>query len=376
MKNLSALLIILLPLVGGAEQVVPIDKVENSVNIRLNADTASDVVGELRKGESLTLVNSIEGWHEVQLEGGATGFVSSDWSRVVAEADLIPDEAAAVAEVEVVVEEVVEEAVVETLEVVAEEDIEEVVADAVVVEEVVVDDLAAEEPVPEPVVESKPEPEAAPAQEIKASRDFLVKVRREGELVGSQIFDDGNKVGIGATDPQQRLEVNGSIQIYDQNSNVAGLMITQASGDTGYIMHNRASTLTIGAGSIDRITIDRDGHVGIGVSRPEHPLELASGAHVTAGGVWTNRSSRESKENIAVLSSGEAVAAVMALRPVSFSYKAERGEDYVGFIAEDVPGLLASGDGKSLSAMDVVAALTRVVQEQQRRIDELEAKIQ
>jgi uncharacterized protein YciI len=376
MKNLSALLIILLPLVGGAEQVVPIDKVENSVNIRLNADTASDVVGELRKGESLTLVNSIEGWHEVQLEGGATGFVSSDWSRVVAEADLIPDEAAAVAEVEVVVEEVVEEAVVETLEVVAEEDIEEVVADAVVVEEVVIDDLVAEEPVPEPVVESKPEPEAAPAREIKASRDFLVKVRREGELVGSQIFDDGNKVGIGATDPQQRLEVNGSIQIYDQNSNVAGLMITQASGDTGYIMHNRASTLTIGAGSIDRITIDRDGHVGIGVSRPEHPLELASGAHVTAGGVWTNRSSRESKENIAVLSSGEAVAAVMALRPVSFSYKAERGEDYVGFIAEDVPGLLASGDGKSLSAMDVVAALTRVVQEQQRRIDELEAKIQ
>lgn len=377
MKYMTALLIILLPLVGGAEQVVPIDKVENSVNIRLNADTASDVVGELRKGESLTLVNSIEGWHEVQLEGGATGFVSSDWSRVVAEADLIPDEAAAVAEVEVVVEEVVEEAVVETVEVVAEENIEEVVVeDAVVVEEVVVDELVAEEPVPEPVVESKPEPEVAPAREIKASRDFLVKVRREGELVGSQIFDDGNKVGIGATDPQQRLEVNGSIQIYDQNSNVAGLMITQASGDTGYIMHNRASTLTIGAGSIDRITIDRDGHVGIGVSRPAHPLELASGAHVTAGGVWTNRSSRESKENIAVLSSGDAIAAVMALEPVSFNYRTEQGEGYVGFIAEDVPGLLASRDGKSLSTMDIVAALTKVVQEQQLRIDELEARLE
>ena len=377
MKNLSALLVILLPLVGGAEQVVPIDRVENSVNIRLNADTASDVVGELRRGESLTLVISIEGWHEVQLEGGATGFVSSDWSRVVAEADLIPDEAAAVAEVEVVVEEVVEEVVVETVEVVAEEDIEElVVEDAVVVEEVVVDDLVAEEPVPEPAVESKPEPEVAPAREIKASRDFLVKVRREGELVGSQIFDDGNKVGIGATDPQQRLEVNGSIQIYDQNSNVAGLMITQASGDTGYIMHNRASTLTIGAGSIDRITIDRDGHVGIGASRPDHPLELASGAHVTAGGVWTNRSSRESKENIAVLSSGDAIAAVMALEPVSFNYRTEQGEGYVGFIAEDVPGLLASGDGKSLSTMDIVAALTKVVQEQQLRIDELEARLE
>lgn len=367
MKYMSALLIILLPLVGGAEQVVPIDKVENSVNIRLNADTASDVVGELRKGEALTLVNSIEGWHEVQLEGGATGFISSDWSRVVAEADLIPDEAAAVAEV-----------VVETVEVVAEADIEEVALEDAEKEDVIVDDVVAEEPVPEaePVVEPKPQPEVASALEIKADRDFLVKVRREGELVGSQIFDDGNKVGIGATDPQQRLEVNGSIQIHDQNSNLAGLMITQSAGETGYIMHNRASTLTIGAGSIDRITIDRDGNVGIGVSRPDHPLEMASGAHVTAGGVWTNRSSRESKENIAVLSSGDAIAAVMALEPVSFNYRTEQGEGYVGFIAEDVPGLLASGDGKSLSTMDIVAALTKVVQEQQRRINKLEARLE
>ena len=376
MKYMSALLIILLPLVGGAEQVVPIDKVENSVNIRLNADTASDVVGELRKGEALTLVNSIEGWHEVQLEGGATGFVSSDWSRVVAEADRITDEAAAVAEV--VVEEVVEEAVVDTVEVVAEADIEEVALEDAEKEDVIVDDVVAEEPVPEaePVVEPKPEPEVASALEIKADRDFLVKVRREGELVGSQIFDDGNKVGIGATDPQQRLEVNGSIQIHDQNSNLAGLMITQSAGETGYIMHNRASTLTIGAGSIDRITIDRDGNVGIGVSRPDHPLEMASGAHVTAGGVWTNRSSRESKENIVVLSSGDAIAAVMALEPVSFNYRTEQGEGYVGFIAEDVPGLLASGDGKSLSTMDIVAALTKVVQEQQRRINKLEARLE
>ena len=204
----------------------------------------------------------------------------------------------------------------------------------------------------------------------------MLKARRDGELGNSQIFDDGNRVGIGTTEPQQRLDVNGSIQIHDQNSNVAGLMITQASGDTGYIMHNRASTLTIGAGSIDRITIDRDGNVGFAVSRPEHPLEMASGAHVTAGGVWTNRSSRESKEQIAELPAADALAAVMQLEPVSFRYKAEAGEDYVGFIAEDVPSLLATSDHASLSTMDIVAALTRVVQEQQRRIEELEAKLE
>ena len=101
---------------------------------------------------------------------------------------------------------------------------------------------------------------------MKGSRNFLVKFRDSTRGGNSQIYDDGNQVGIGTTTPKQRLEVNGSIQIHEQNSSVAGLMITQSSGDTGYIMHNRASTLTIGAGSQDRITIDRDGNVGIVVS--------------------------------------------------------------------------------------------------------------
>ena len=66
----------------------------------------------------------------------------------------------------------------------------------------------------------------------------------------------------------------------------------------------------------------------------------------------------------------------MALQPVSYNYTVERSEDYVGFIAEDVPALLASRDRKSLSTMDVVAALTKVVQEQQRRIEALEARLE
>jgi len=105
-------------------------------------------------------------------------------------------------------------------------------------------------------------------------------------------------------------------------------------------------------------------------------LQMASGAHVSAGGVWTNRSSRSSKDNIADLSGDAATAAVMALQPVSFSYKAEPGEEYLGFIAEDVPALLATADSQSLSPMDIVAALAKVVQEQQRRIEELEAKLE
>jgi hypothetical protein len=191
----------------------------------------------------------------------------------------------------------------------------------------------------------------------------------------SQIYDDGNKIGIGTTEPKQRLEVNGSIQIHEQNSSVAGLMITQSSGETGYIMHNHASTLTIGAGSVDRLTIDRDGNVGIGVSRPRHPITMASGAHVTAGGVWTNSSSRDKKEHISALAADEAMAALAELQPVQFNYKSEQQETYVGFIAEDVPELVATNGRDSLSTMDIVAVLTKVVQAQQQKIEELEARM-
>ena len=76
--NKTIILFLLLPLVAVADVVVPIDEVENSVNIRLNADTTSDVVGELHQGDSLPLVNSIDGWNEVELEGDATGFISAD----------------------------------------------------------------------------------------------------------------------------------------------------------------------------------------------------------------------------------------------------------------------------------------------------------
>jgi len=378
------IVLLLLPLAAFADFVVPADKVENSVNIRLEAETTSDVVGELRKGESLPLVRSIDGWHEVELEGGATGYISADWTRVepdpVAEADagdepvVVVEEVAEAVVEEAPVEEVVEEAVVEVAPEIVEAEAEQAVEEIIEIE--VVEEVVEEAIAEEPAVVAAPEPELQPVAPIlQVDRDYVVKARKDGELGNSQIFDDGNRVGIGTDAPEQRLEVNGSIQIHDQNSSVAGLMITQSTGDTGYIMHNRASTLTIGAGSIDRITIDRDGNVGFAVARPNHPLEMASGAHVTAGGVWTNRSSRDSKENISVLSGDAATAAVMGLQPVTFNYAAEQGEDYVGFIAEDVPALLASADRESLSAMDVVAALTRVVQEQQRRIEELEAKL-
>jgi hypothetical protein len=123
------------------------------------------------------------------------------------------------------------------------------------------------------------------------------------------------------------------------------------------------------------VTILSNGNVGIGTTNPANPLQMASGARVTTGGVWTNASSREYKENIQKLSSHEALLALNKLDPVKYNYKVDKNEKHVGFIAEDVPELVATQDRKSLSSMDIVAVLTKVLQEQQKTISELNDKV-
>ncbi|MBC8459555.1 MAG: tail fiber domain-containing protein, partial [Deltaproteobacteria bacterium] len=125
-----------------------------------------------------------------------------------------------------------------------------------------------------------------------------------------------------------------------------------------------------GLGS-NRLVFNSSGYLGVGTTTPAYPLEMASGACVTSGGVWMNASSREYKTDIKQLTTEKAMEALTELKPVEFAYKADSQEKHVGFIAEDAPELVATKDRKGMSSMDVVAVLTKVVQEQQRTITEL-----
>jgi hypothetical protein len=134
------------------------------------------------------------------------------------------------------------------------------------------------------------------------------------------------------------------------------------------------------AASEEILTIQQSGSVYIGDSgggnnNTTHAIEVANGAHLTAGGVWTDASSRTLKDNIEDIAANVALAALTALKPVTFSYKREPAESYAGFIAEDVPELVATNDRKSLAPMDIVAVLTKVVQEQQKLIEDLNNRI-
>lgn len=392
-SNTSILFVSLLfSLSAVGDTVTPRETVEKYVNIRSEPNASSRVVGELRAGEQVQWVSTIPRWYEVAVADGQKGFVSRVWTKVVETPEAVAAATTVAAETssdtaEVPMEVVeAESAVVEPapdpdpVMVEGAPDSEHGVAEEVPEAEVmtVIEAPAplvvAPTPVAPPVALEPPTSETL--VELKGTPDFLAKFTGPTKGGNSRIIDDGTNVGIGTTTPQQALDVNGNIQIHNQSSNLVVLSLRQASGQTGYITHNIAGTLTIGAGSEDRITIDRNGNVGIGINRPRHQLEMANGAYVTSGGVWTNSSSREKKENIEDLTLAEALAALENLTPVRFDYKQEADDRHVGFIAEDVPDLVASADRRGVSSMDIVAVLTTVVQAQQRRLDELEARLE
>lgn len=126
--------------------------------------------------------------------------------------------------------------------------------------------------------------------------------------------------------------------------------------------------------NINSIVI-KNGNIGLGITNPTSPLVLSSGAKCSAGGVWTNASSRKLKDNVEALPLGKAIEVVQSLEPVTYTYKAEPNEPQVGFIAEDVPELVATQSRTELSPMDIVGVLTKVVQDQQSRLDAQEQQL-
>ncbi len=122
----------------------------------------------------------------------------------------------------------------------------------------------------------------------------------------------------------------------------------------------------------ERLRITSSGRVGIGTTAPAALLDVNGTARIN-GVVYG--SSRSLKDNIADLKSSEAMEALKGLNPVKYTYKADSSEKHVGFIAEDVPDLVAKNGRTGIDPMDIVAVLTKVVQEQQRTIKKLTEKV-
>lgn len=199
-----------------------------------------------------------------------------------------------------------------------------------------------------------------------------------------QVGSNGN-VGLGTSTPAVRLDVKGNASGAAterlQNSSATGYSGTEYLDNAGNLdlffgIDNAASTTRLNSVNNNPIVILTNSTERIRFPAPGgNFITAANGAVLTAGGTWQNASSRETKSDIVELSDSDALKALQELTPVTFRYKAEPDEQYVGFIAEDVPDLVATNDHKHMSSMDVVAVLTKVVQDQQKMIEEMSARL-
>ncbi len=89
---------------------------------------------------------------------------------------------------------------------------------------------------------------------------------------------------------------------------------------------------------------------------------------------FTAGSSRDLKDNIAVLDAEKAKETLLSLQPTEFSTIGNEHRRFFGFIAEETPDTVASDDHKGIYLDGILSVLTRVVQTQQREIESLKAQ--
>jgi hypothetical protein len=243
------------------------------------------------------------------------------------------------------------------------------------------------------------------------------------------------RLGIGVSNPQEMLEVNGRIQAgqltvtgdLTVHGKVNGRKIEQ-DGDTldehlaAKNNPHRVTATQIGALPLTGGVIQ--GQLGIGTTNPERPLHIKAagvGSDGTAsarliiengeGHKWflntwdtihqfsigrvgtaddlmidsngqvtipsfANGCSLELKQDVTALTSHEAFDILDALNPVKFRFKNDtNGELHLGFVAEDAPKLVGTPDRKGIRTLGVIAVLSKVVREQQRLLLSLQEQI-
>lgn len=135
----------------------------------------------------------------------------------------------------------------------------------------------------------------------------------------------------------------------------------------------------------NQFLIRASGGVGIGTTAPNNPLEMSSGAHVTAGGTWTNASDENLKEKFRKIDELEILERIADLPVREWNYRAEDDAvRHIGPTAQDFRKAFGLGsDDKSITTVDAdgialaaIKALNKQNQEFKERLRILEEQVE
>ena len=237
------------------------------------------------------------------------------------------------------------------------------------------------------------------------------RIRPAAPTSSLDIANDGD-VGFGTSNPQTKVHVvggDGSLRIADTDTSgtnkfgyivgphftssepeMLGLevsarelshVVSLGGGNSAYnaatIVRFFTGENTSTPGGTERMRLNASGQlaiartnvVGSNIIQVGDDTTNGNGATLSNAGVWTNASSRANKINVKELSEAAAVNAVMRMKPITYNGKQDSAETYVGFIAEDVPELVATNQRKGIAAIEVSAVLTKVIKAHQRTIE-------
>lgn len=202
-----------------------------------------------------------------------------------------------------------------------------------------------------------------------------------GTPTNALYVDSTGRIGLGTSTPAKNLTISDSLSPTIQMQQSASPFQTWdivANANNFYVRdvnHESNPFIILPAAPTNSLVIDASGRIGLGVAAPSYQIHHSSGARLDAG-VWVDASSRKVKQDIHDLDRDAAFDALRRLQPVTFAYKSKPTDTHVGFIAEDVPELVARPDRTGLAPMDIVAVLTKVVQEQQKTITDLRTRLE
>jgi hypothetical protein len=203
----------------------------------------------------------------------------------------------------------------------------------------------------------------------------------EGGTPNNALYvDSTGRLGLRTSTPARDLTISAPITTIvrmEQSTSPFQAWDVVANNNNFYVRdvnHEQNPFIILTSAPYNSLVIDASGRIGLGVAAPSYQIHHSSGARLDAG-VWVDASSRKVKQDIQQLGRDAAFDALQALQPVTFAYKSNPSDTHVGFIAEDVPELVATPDRTGLAPMDVVAVLTKIVQEQQKTIADMRARL-